>query len=363
MYIVEQNVSLQRLNTYGLKVIARYFIVIRHESDLVEIFSDQLVTDIDRKLILGGGSNLLFVDDYFNGLIIYMSIKGFYILPNEEKASKIILKVGAGEKWTDLIEYTIKHGYSGLEYLAGIPGTVGGAPVQNIGAYGAELSDVFVECQVFDTQKKCFIRFDKDTCRFAYRNSIFKEINLHTRYIITDVTFELSKSLSTDMKLQSENTVKDILHRRSVKLPDPWLDVGNAGSFFANPIIKVEQYEALKQQEAIDIPFYSLQNNQRKLLAGWLIEQCQWKGKSLGSAGTWHLHANVLINNQSKDGSDLWELAKKIRMSVEKRFRIRLEPEVYIIRKFIPIKVCALISLIRNPILYLLAHDVIKTNH
>ncbi|CAF1416067.1 unnamed protein product [Adineta steineri] len=333
---VQKNVSLRKLNTYGFEVIGRYFIKITNEQDLIDIFNDQYLTNIDRKLVLGGGSNLLFVDDYFDGLILHMCIKGFTILTNEENNDKIILKVGGGEKWMDLLNYTIKHGYTGLEYLAGIPGTVGGAPIQNIGAYGVELSELFVECQVFDIEKKCFTIFNKDACRFAYRTSVFKENNnnVYMKYIITHVTFQLLKSTSISDTLENQKIVDEILHRRSLKLPDPWIHVGNAGSFFANPIITHEQYEKLKQEDQNNIPNYILDDKRIKLLAGWLIEQCNWKGKYLGSAGTWYLHANILVNNGSTNGYDLWTLAKEIRADVEKRFSIRLEPEVHIIRMF-----------------------------
>ncbi|CAF4621077.1 unnamed protein product, partial [Rotaria sp. Silwood2] len=338
---VEKNISLEKLNTYGVNATARYFIRVNSEEDLIKIFNDPYLTNIDQKLVLGGGSNLLFVDEYFNGLIIYMCIKGFTNLMNDEENKKVTLRVGAGEKWMDLITYTIQHKYNGLEYLAGIPGTVGGAPVQNISAYGVELSDAFLECRVFDTENKCFVIFDKDTCRFAYRTSIFKQNNNNgdrIRYIITDVTFELSKSSSEYIDLQSKNIIKEIIQRRSLKLPDPWLHVGNAGSFFLNPIITNDEYEKIKQQEQNDIPHYLLSNNRIKLLAGWLIERCNWKGKNLRTAGTWHSHANILINNGSKNGYDLWALAKEIRTSVEKQFYIRLEPEVNILRIFKPIK-------------------------
>jgi UDP-N-acetylmuramate dehydrogenase len=337
MISLEKNVSLRKLNTFGVEVIARYFIAIKNEQDLLEIFNDQYVTNIDQKLVLGAGSNLLFVDEYFDGLILHMCVKGFITLGNDEKDENVLLKVGAGEKWMDLITYTINHGYNGLECLAGIPGTVGGAPVQNIGAYGIELSEVFVECQVFDVQNKCFITLDKDACCFAYRTSLFKQNNrFDMRYIITYVTFELSRSLS---KIQSKNIVDEIIRRRIVKLPDPWLQIGNAGSFFANPIVTKDQYEKIIKQELDDIPNYLLNKNKIKLLAGWLIERCGWKGKCLGSAGTWDLHANILVNRGSTNGNDLWALAKEIRRSVENRFDIRLEPEVNVIRIFKPIKV------------------------
>ncbi|CAF0895055.1 unnamed protein product [Rotaria sp. Silwood1] len=336
---VEKNVSLRKLNTYGINAVARYLIRVNNEEDLIKIFNDPYLTNIDQKLILGGGSNLLFVDEYFNGLIIYMCIKGITNLMNNEENKKVILRVGAGEKWMDLITYTIQHKYNGLEYLVGIPGTVGGAPIQNISAYGVELSNVFLECQVFDIQNKRFVIFDKHACDFAYRTSIFKRKNNNNdrmRYIITYVTFELSKSLSESVDLQSKNIIKDIIQRRSFKLPDPWLHVGNAGSFFVNPIITNDQYQKIKQQEQNDIPHYLLSNNKIKLIAGWLIEQCNWKGKSLRTAGTWPSHANILINKGSNHGYDLWTLAKEIRTSVEKRFDIRLEPEVNIIRIFRP---------------------------
>lgn len=339
MDLVKTNVSLRRYNTYGVDVTADYFVTVHHERTLVDIFNDEYLANLESKVILGGGSNLLFVDDYFAGLIVHMTIKGFTTTKNMENDTEIMMKVGAGEKWTDLIQYLLDNEYSGLEYLAGIPGTVGGALVQNIGAYGTELSDVCIECQVFDAQTKSFDTFNRDACQFGYRTSLFKQCNLlSTRYIITHVTFKLSKLLST-FTTQSKAIVDDILNRRAAKLPDPWSQLGNAGSFFTNPIITNEQYENLQQQEEKDVPSYLIDINQRKIPAGWLIEQCGWKNKSLGSAGTWHAHANVLVNSGSGTGFDIWTLAKEIRMSVEKRFHLRLKPEVHIIRTFKPIRV------------------------
>ena len=331
---VKTDVSLRKYNTLGVDVTVHYFVTVDHEEILVDMFHDEHLANIESKVILGGGSNILFVDDYFTGIIFHMAIKGFAMIKNTESEAEVILKVGAGEKWIDLVIYMLDNEYSGMEYLAGIPGTVGGALVQNIGAYGTELSDVCIECQVFDVLTKSFGTFNREACQFGYRTSLFKQSNIFsTRYIITYVTFKLSKQ-SSSFSRRSKNIVDEILNRRAAKLPDPWLQIGNAGSFFKNPIIMNEQHAHLEQQEQTDIPSYSVNINQKKIPAGWFIEQCGWKNKYLGSAGTWHAHANVLVNGGSSVGFDIWALAKEIRMSVEKRFHIRLEPEVNIIRTF-----------------------------
>lgn len=336
VYCIEKNVSLRKFNTFGIDVIARYFVTVLNEQTLIDIFNDRFLANINRKLVLGGGSNLLFVDEYFDGLIIHMNINGLLKVVNQDISATVQLIIGAGEKWMNLVNLTIKNKFNGLEYLAGIPGTVGGALVQNIGAYGVEFSELFVECRVFDSIAKCFVSLDKEACRFDYRTSIFQQMNdgFDQRYIITSVTIKLSKSLSAHDDVQSKHTVNDILDRRSVKIPDPWLQAANAGSFFKNPVVTNEQYEKIKQLVQKDIPHHLITINRITLVAGWLIEQCSWKGKSLGLAGTWHAHANVIVNANPKNGCDVWRVVKEILMSVKNRFDVTLQTEVNIIRMF-----------------------------
>lgn len=328
MQRIEYNASLRKLNTFRINATARYYISISSKEELQEIFSHPIVHNVDRKLILGDGSNVLFVDSYFDGLILHICMKG---LTSTETEDGVLLKIAGGERWIDLIAYTLRHNYRGLERLAGIPGTVGAAPVQNIGAYGMELSDAFVECEVFDVEKKSFVKFNRDQCQFAYRDSHFKTANRSKlTYIITEVTLRVSKLPFDHTKCE------EILSCRARILPDLRAEIGTAGSFFANPLVSKDDYERLLQFTKEDMPHYVLQNNQVKLLAGWMIEQCGWKGRSLGSAGVWHRHSNVFVHHGSKNGLDLWRLAKIIQCNIYERFQVRLEPEVNIIRLFKP---------------------------
>lgn len=336
---VKQNVSLRTLNTFGVEIYARYFTRIQDEQNLIDLFNDPLWANINKKFVLGGGSNILFVDGYFDGLVLHMCIMGINII-HEEEDGKVILMVGGGEKWMDLIAYTVDHGYPGLEHLAGIPGTVGAAPVQNIGAYGRQLSDVFVECRVFDVYEKRFIVLDKAACQFDYRTSVFKKNKgINERFIITYVKIQLISSTSDDHQ-KRQDIVNQIMHTRSVKLPDPWLHVGNAGSFFLSPVVTLEEYERIKCLSKSDVVSYPENDNNRvKIAAGWLIEQCGWKGKHLGLAAVWHCHANVLTKVETGSGKDVWKLAKEIRESVENRFGIQLHPEVNVVRTYTSSKV------------------------
>lgn len=317
MHRIETNISLRGFNTFRIDAIARFYTIIEKNSDLIEIFSDRFLQNLDRKLVLGDGSNLLFVDDVFDGLVLHIRSKG---LTKIETTDGILLKVAAGEKWTDLVAFSINENLRGLENLVGIPGTVGAAPIQNLGAYGTELSDVFVQCEVFDVEKKTFIIFNRDQCEFSYRNSRLKKANENKlNFIVTEVTIRLS-NLPFD-----ETKAKEILSRRAKILPDLRDEIGTAGSFFVNPIV-------LKSRD--DFPHFTLKNGRVKFAAGWLIEQCGWKGRSIGSAAVSNAHGNVFVLRDLKNGLDLWTLAKQVRFDVQKRFQLRLEPEVKVIRTF-----------------------------
>jgi UDP-N-acetylmuramate dehydrogenase len=290
-------------------------------------------------LVLGGGSNMLFTRD-FDGLVIRMNIRGI-----EEHIShdKVFVEAGAGETWNDLVNFCVDHGYAGIENLSLIPGSVGASPIQNIGAYGVELQDVFYSCVAFEISSRSTVVFNWESCKFGYRDSIFKN-EFKGRYIITSVTLKLS--LVADVKLHygaikdelarrgiTSPTIKDVSqvvsHIRVSKLPDP-STIGNAGSFYKNPVINMEQFTSL-QSKFSEVVHYPAGEGFIKLAAGWLIEQCGWKGKTVGHTGTWHNQALVLVNHGGATGAEVYSLSSQIIDSVYSKFGVTLEREVNII--------------------------------
>lgn len=336
--VFQENKSLKKLNTFGVEAIANYFSEVNSEQELSKIFEDERVKDLPL-LVLGGGSNILFTKN-FNGLVLHIKIGGIEV---KEQGSDSYVTAGGGVVWNDLVQYCVNHGYAGIENLSLIPGTVGASPVQNIGAYGVELMDVFESCRAYDRINKTMVEFDREACKFSYRDSIFKREG-KDRYIITSVTLKLSTvpDLTLDYgavltELESRKiinpTIKDvskvISEIRVSKLPDP-LTIGNSGSFFKNPVIESEDFQRL-QSVFIDIVHYPIQSGKVKLAAGWLIEQCGWKGVKVGNTGTWKNQALVLVNYGNATGLEVYEFSDAIIESVYKKFGIQIEREVNII--------------------------------
>lgn len=337
MLQIRENVSLINFNTFGVEAKARFFVEINHEDELTELFLDSNWLQTPR-LVLGGGSNMLFTKD-FEGLVIRINIRGIEHRINHEE---VHVEAGAGESWKELVDYCVIHGFAGMENLSLIPGSVGASPVQNIGAYGVELKDVFESCQAFEivTQhKKTFI---KEACGFGYRESIFKS-ELKNQFIITSVKFKLSLqpklnttygAIEAELKNREiENpTISDVSKVVSAirvsKLPDP-STIGNAGSFFQNPIVTKAEFEHLKEKFP-DVVNYPAGNDQVKLAAGWLIEQCGWKGKIVGETGTWKNQALVLVNHGNASGAEIYALSSQIIDSVYNKFGVTLQREVNI---------------------------------
>jgi UDP-N-acetylmuramate dehydrogenase len=338
MLQIQQNVSLKNFNTFGVDVNARYFVEINHNDDLVELFMDPQWKQ-GRILILGGGSNMLLIND-FDGLVIRINIRG---IEHRISHNDVFIEAGAGEVWNDLVNFCVIRGYAGMENLSLIPGSVGASPIQNIGAYGVELKDVFRSCCAFELATSTFKTFTKEECHFDYRESVFKTA-LKGRYIIVSVKFHLSliphlnlKYGAIEQELNNRNITSPgindvsqvVSHIRVSKLPDP-STIGNAGSFFKNPIISTEQFNALYANFP-EVVNYPAGNGQVKLAAGWLIEQCGWKGKVVGNTGTWKNQALVLVNHGGATGNELYTLSSQIIDSVYTKFGVMLQREVNII--------------------------------
>lgn len=332
---VQKNISLQAYNTFGIAVNAQQFVEINALSDLE--YLPALVKENENILILGGGSNLLFTQDY-NGLVIKNNLKG--ISQIKEDADTILIKAMAGETWHNLVMYCVENNFGGIENLSLIPGCVGASPIQNIGAYGVELKDVFVELEAMELQTGNIITVDKITCNFGYRNSIFKQ-DWKGKYIIISVTLQLQKNpkLNTSYgaiqhTLSKNNitnpSIKDIsdavIAIRQSKLPDPKV-IGNAGSFFKNPEVEKVVYDNLLKQFP-DMPGYPISDAIIKIPAGWLIEQCGFKGKLIGNTGAHKDQALVLVNYGGATGKEIINLAMQIQKTVFEKFGVTIEPEV-----------------------------------
>lgn len=333
-----ENFSLKSHNTFGVEVSADYFVDIESERDLQELFSDGRWINSPR-LILGGGSNMLFTQD-FEGLVIHLKIQG---LSAEIDGNDVFVRAGAGLIWNDLVNYCVDNDYAGIENLSLIPGSVGASPVQNIGAYGVELQDIFHSCRAFEISTGEIRVFTKEDCAFSYRDSVFKS-SLKGLFIITEVTFKLSKQFKPKLSygaITEELSKREIIspnikqlsqvisHIRVGKLPDP-TTIGNAGSFFKNPIIPEGEFNKLKLYFP-DIVHFAAGEGHIKLSAGWLIEQCGWKGKVVGNTGTWKNQALVLVNHGNASGDEIFQFSSSIIGSVYAKFGVQLEREVNII--------------------------------
>jgi len=332
------NKSLREYNTFGIEAKAQQFVEIREDADLAHL--PDLVAQQKSVLVLGGGSNILFTRD-FDGLILKNNLKG--ITAVQEDSESVFISAMAGESWHGLVMHCVERALGGIENLSLIPGCVGAAPIQNIGAYGVELKDVFVELQAMELLTGKRITVDKATCKFGYRNSIFKQ-EWKGKYIILSVTLQLQKHpvLHTGYgaiqhTLKQHNiahpTVKDIsdavIAIRRSKLPNP-AEIGNAGSFFKNPEVPKPTYENLQVQYP-GIPGYTTAADTVKIPAGWLIEQCGYKGKRIGNTGAYKDQALVLVNYGDATGSEILRLAHQIQQSVFETFGVTIEPEVNII--------------------------------
>ncbi len=335
-----KNISLRPYNTFGVEASARYFCQITEE----EQFKSLLQTDLyknEKVLILGGGSNVLFTKD-FEGLVIKTSIKGIDIVQEDDEA--VTIKVMSGEMWHDLVMHCVNHQWGGIENLSLIPGNVGAAPIQNIGAYGVEVKQVVKEVSVINRIDGEGNTFQNHECEFGYRESIFKH-QLKEKIFISSVTLSLTKkkhlyttnygALQDTLKTMNirEPSLKAIsnavIHIRKSKLPDP-SQLGNAGSFFKNPTITLSHYQSL-QKEHSNIPGYHSVNQDVKVPAGWLIEQCGWKGKRINDIGVHAHQALVIVNYGNGNGEEVFHLAMQIISSVKEKFNITLTPEVNII--------------------------------
>ena len=338
---IHQNISLKPYNTFGIDAIAKHLITIESIKDLDELAElPNLFNKSKPTLVLGGGSNILFTADY-DGLIIKNELKGIELVSEDD--DHYYVRCAAGENWHQFVLHCIKNNYAGVENLSLIPGNTGASPMQNIGAYGVETKDVFHQLEAFHLQDEELVVFNNQACEFGYRESIFKK-KYKGKFIITSVTFKLNKkpvyntsygALQQELEAMGNTGLnigaisQAVINIRKSKLPDPAI-VGNAGSFFKNPSIPNQQFSDLKNQFP-NIVGFPANNELTKVAAGWLIEQCGWKGYRKGDAGCHEKQALVLINYGNADGVEIMQLSTEIMQSVEEKFGIILEREVNII--------------------------------
>ncbi len=332
------NISLKPFNTFGIDVNANRFATFSSVEELKSLLSQR--ESNEPLLILGGGSNVLLTKS-FEGLVLKNEIKGFELV--SENSVEVVVESGAGEVWHQLVMNCIENGYAGLENLSLIPGSVGASPMQNIGAYGVEIKDVFEYLDAYEISTGKIKRFSKEDCAFGYRESVFKNI-YKDQFVICKVAFRLSKNpkINTsygaiESELQkmgiSEPTIRDVskavISIRQSKLPDPNV-LGNAGSFFKNPVVDESLVEKIKATYA-DVPNYPAESGKRKLAAGWLIETAGWKGKIMDTCGVHKLQALVLVNYGGSTGKQVYDLSSQIIDDVYHKFGVRLEREVNIL--------------------------------
>jgi UDP-N-acetylmuramate dehydrogenase len=333
------NFPLKSLNTFNINVDGKYFTGVASVEEIREVIAHVKAHGLPL-LVLGGGSNLLFTQSY-PGLVMKINLMGMAI--EGETGEDVVVKAGSGETWDDFVGFSVSRGYWGLENLSLIPGSVGASPVQNIGAYGVEMKDRFISLEFYDFESGEILEFEEKDCHFGYRDSIFKN-ELKGKGVVLSVSFRLSKTPvyetgygSVADELESMG-VKDItpaalrtavINIRRSKLPDPTI-IGNAGSFFKNPTIDAEQHKELAARFPGLVSFPQ-PGNRFKLAAGWLIDQCGWKGYRNRDAGVHDRQALVLVNHGKATGKELFELSEKIRGSVNKTFGVDLEREVNVI--------------------------------
>jgi UDP-N-acetylmuramate dehydrogenase len=335
---IESNISLKEYNTFGIDVKATHFVSVSTIKDLKAVLA---LKNYPNKLILGGGSNILLTKDQ-EALVIHLNLKGITIISEDDNT--VLVKVNAGENWHEFVLWCITHNFGGIENLSLIPGNVGTAPIQNIGAYGVELKDTFVSCEGIVLATNKIESFYKDDCNFGYRNSVFKE-EAKGHYIIINVTFKLKKknhvlhttycAIASQLEIMEikDPTIKNVSDAvvaiRKSKLPNP-KDIGNSGSFFKNPVISKNVYNALKINFS-DIPSYPISNHEVKVPAGWLIEKAGFKGKRFGNYGVHKKQALVLVNYGGASGEDILNLSKLIKKTIYRLFNISIEAEVNIL--------------------------------
>ncbi|MDO1511913.1 UDP-N-acetylmuramate dehydrogenase [Maribacter confluentis] len=336
---VLENFSLKDYNTFGIAARAKYFVEINSVSALQEILSND---SYPRKICIGGGSNMLLTGD-IDALFIYINIKGKEII--NENQEQVSVKVMAGENWHELVLWTLDNDFGGIENMSLIPGNTGTAPIQNIGAYGVELKDTFLECEAVRISDQKLITFSKEDCAFGYRDSLFKNKG-KDKFVITSVTFSFTKkhhiiktgygAIEEELSKNSiaNPTIRDVSNAviaiRQSKLPDP-KELGNSGSFFKNPIISKKAFNIFIEAQP-NAPYYKVSEDYFKIPAGWLIEQCGYKGKRIGDAGVHTKQALVLVNYGNATGEDILGLADQIINEVMRRFGIKIGPEVNIIK-------------------------------
>lgn len=339
MLKIEENKSLKTFNTFGVDVKAKYFTSVASEKEILEILHSKRFGTMD-KLILGGGSNILFTKNY-DGLVIHYVEKGIRLVEENEKYA--IIESSAGEVWNDLVSYCVDNKYYGIENLSLIPGTVGAAPIQNIGAYGVEIKDVFESLDGINLKTGEKKSFKRNECKFDYRDSIFKQ-ELKGKFFVTKVRLRLNKEKNFNLnyralkdylgKANKEkltiNKVRETVNKiRMSKLPDPER-FGNAGSFFKNPEVSEEKFLELKRDYEETV-FFKLDRNKYKIPAAFLIEKCGFKGKRIGNVATYNRQALVIINMGSASGDEIKSFSEQIQFEVKEKFGIDLNPEVNII--------------------------------
>ena len=335
-----ENVDLEPFNTFGIKVFGSRFATITSVNEAQALFLSPLFKS-SKYLILGGGSNVLFTK-HFDGLVVKVELRGIEILSQDDNT--VTLKVGAGEIWHHFVLHCVERNWGGVENLSLIPGTVGAAPIQNIGAYGVEIKNIVISVDAVEISTGKIRSFNNAECNFGYRDSIFKQ-SAKDKYLISSVTLKLTKrnhkvnttygAIEETLKQHGiiQPTLKNIsdavIQIRRSRLPDPEV-IGNAGSFFKNPTIDNKVYESIKKDHP-SLPSYPSGDGLVKIPAAWLIEQCGWKGKTFDSIGVHKNQALVLVNYGGGDGKQIWQLALDIKASVQQKFDINLQPEVNVI--------------------------------
>lgn len=334
--MIQEHVNLRPYNTFGIEVFAKRFAAFSSVEELSQLLKQR---NGDPLLFLGGGSNVLFTQN-FNGLVLRNEIKGIELL--EETDEHVLIKAGAGEVWHDFVLHCVDKDFGGIENLSLIPGSVGASPMQNIGAYGVEIKDVFVSLEAYHLESGEVHTFDNKACEFGYRESVFKR-KLKDQYVILSVTYQLSKqhtinssygAIESELKSMGivSPTIKDIskavIAIRSSKLPNP-AEIGNAGSFFKNPVVDTEVLEKI-QQAYENVPNYPAPDGKVKLAAGWLIDQAGWKGETFETYGVHKLQALVLVNYSNTEGSKIYDLSSQIIQDIKAKFGVELEREVNI---------------------------------
>ena len=330
---IQQNISLKQYNTFGIDATAKRFVVVNSLQDLKSLISTE--KDI---FLLGGGSNMLLTSD-IKKLVVHLNLKG--VIVNDTDKNVVYVTSEAGENWHEFVLWCISQNYGGLENLSLIPGNVGTSPIQNIGAYGVEIKDTFHQLEALEIETGKTKIFKINDCNFGYRDSVFKN-KLKGKYIIVNITFKLTKdnhkintsygAIKELLQNKETPTIKDISNAiisiRQSKLPDP-KEIGNSGSFFKNPVIPSNLFETI-QEKYPTIPHYVISKNEVKIPAGWLIEQCGFKGKRFGDAGVHTKQALVLVNYNNASGKEIYSLAQKIQEKVKEIFNIELAIEVTI---------------------------------